>query len=227
MITVDEALKLLRAEAVPEAVEEMAAHHKTEREILGIRVPVITEMTQDWRHELDLEARLAFAAGLWESGIFEARIAAAKLLVQARIRPDDQEVWALITSWLPDLDCWALSDHLAEAGSRRLSADPSRLDEVEAWLKSPHSWTRRAALVFTHPWTKLTHPKAAEIEQRERILGWAAQLVQDRDWHIQKAIGTWIRDLSKRAPERAEAFLQNEGAELKSFARKLARSWMV
>lgn len=227
MITIDDALRLLRAEAVPGAVEEMAAYHKTDREILGIRVPVITEMAQDWRNELDFNGRVRLASDLWESGVFEARIAAAKLLVQARIRPDDQPVWDLITSWLPDFDGWALADHVAEAGSRRLVADPSRLDAVEEWVKSPHMWTRRAALVFTHPWAKLVHPKPAELEQRERILGWAALLVKDRDWFIQKAIGGWIRDMSKRAPDRADAFLQNEGLELKSFARKLARSWMA
>ena len=40
---------------------------------------------------------VALAAGLWDSDIHEARVAAAKLLTQARIRPDDA-VWDVLAS---------------------------------------------------------------------------------------------------------------------------------
>jgi hypothetical protein len=49
----------------------------------------VTELATDWRKALDLPGRIALAQGLWASDIFEARIAAAKLFLQARIRPDD------------------------------------------------------------------------------------------------------------------------------------------
>ena len=51
---------------------------------------------------------------------FEARLAAAKLLTQARIRPD-QEAWDLIKSWVPDFDSWAIADHACMAGQRRVA----------------------------------------------------------------------------------------------------------
>jgi 3-methyladenine DNA glycosylase AlkD len=83
-------------------------------------------------------------------------------------------------------------------------------------------WTRRAALVMTLPWTRQRHPKAEEVMARERILGWAATLSGDREWFVQKAIAWWLRELSKRDPERVKAFLAAHGEALKGFARREA-----
>jgi 3-methyladenine DNA glycosylase AlkD len=83
-------------------------------------------------------------------------------------------------------------------------------------------WTRRAALGATLPWTKQNHPKPADLVCRDRILGWAAGYAADHDWFIQKAVGWWLRDLSKHDPARTRAFLAEHGAALKPFARKEA-----
>ena len=221
-MTLDEALSDLRDAGDPERAAGSAAYHKVEREYLGVAVPQIDEMAKRWRAGVTPEERLALAKGLWDSNVFEARIAAAKLLVQARIRPDDEGAWRLIASWVPDFDCWALADHASIAGQKRLIADPRRLDEVEAWTTSPHMWTRRAALVMTLTWNRMRNPKPEDLERRERILGWAASYVDDREWFIQKAIGWWLRDLSKHDPERTRAFIAAHGERMKPFARKEA-----
>lgn len=219
---IDAALAALAARADPGKAEAMAAYHKAPRRYLGVAVPEIEALVGGWRAELDLDARLALAAGLWQSDIHEARVAAAKLLTQARIRPDDSGAWALICGWVPEFDAWAIADHVAKAGERRLLADPRRLDTVETWLDHPNLWVRRAALVFTLPWTKDRNPKPAELAERERILGWAARLAGERDWFLQKAVAWWLRDLSKRDPERTRAFLAAHGAAMKPFARREA-----
>jgi len=211
----------LQALADPAKAAEMAAYHKVERPYLGVPVPQIEALTDRWRAELSLDDRLALAAELWRSNIHEARVAAAKLLTQARIRPD-AAAWALIVSWVPDFDGWALADHASIAGQKRLVADPSRLDEVEDWVASPHMWTRRAALVMTLPWTKQNFPKAQDLAIRARVLGWCAQLAPDRDWFIQKAVAWWVRDLSKHDAAAARGFLAEHGEALKPFARKEA-----
>ena len=219
---IGEALSELRSATDPERAAGSAAYHKVEREYLGLSVPQIDEMTKRWRSKLKLEQRLDLAAGLWASNIHEARIAATKLLNQARIRPDDEEAWRLIAFWVPDFDGWAVADHASIAGQKRLVADPSRLGEVETWTTSQHMWTRRAALVMTLPWTKMNHPKQDDLARRDRILGWAASYVDDKDWFIQKAIGWWLRDLSKHDPDRTRAFIEQFGPRMKAFARKEA-----
>jgi 3-methyladenine DNA glycosylase AlkD len=214
-------LQDLEALADPAKAAEMLGYHKAPRPYLGVPVPQIDDLADRWRAERNLDDRLTLASKLWQTNIHEARIAAAKLLTQARIRPDEA-AWQLIASWVPDFDAWAIADHASIAGQKRLVADPSRLDTVEGWIASPRMWTRRAALVMTLPWTKQNFPKPEELATRARVLGWCATLADDRDWFIQKAIAWWVRDLSKHDATAAKAFLDNHGARLKPFARKEA-----
>ena len=220
-MTPEAALAALRAAGDTARAEGAAAYHKAPRVYLGVPVPGIEALVRDWRAELDLAGRVALARALWDSDIHEARVAAAKLLTQARIR-DDGPVWALFCDWVPQFDGWAVADHACAVGSRRLMADLSRLDEIEGWTTDPSVWVRRAALVVALPLARLPHPKPAEIAARERVLGWAAGYVADRAWFIQKAVAWWLRDLSKRDPDRVRAFLTEHADRMKPFARREA-----
>ena len=212
-------LAALTAHVNPAKAAEMAAYHKVAREYLGVANPVINDLCANWRRDMTLDDRITGARDLWASNIHEARIAAAKLLTQARMRPDDG-VWSTVCAWVPEFDAWAIADHACAAGDRRLLADPTRLDTVETWTTSDHMWSRRAAMVMTLPWTKQSHPKPEETAARERILGWAATYVTDHDWFIQKSISWWLRSLSRRDPDRVRAFLDAHGATMKPFARR-------
>jgi 3-methyladenine DNA glycosylase AlkD len=226
-MSADEALAALQALADPAKAAEMATYHKVPRTYLGVSVPQIDTLARDWRVATTVEQRIALASELWASDIHEARVAAAKLFTQSRIRPDDSGVWHLIATWVPDFDAWAIADHVCIAGAKRLVADTRRVDEVEQWIASPHMWTRRAALVITLPWTKQNFPKPADLEIRRRVLDWCAGYAEDRDWFIQKAIAWWLRDLSRHDPALTRAWLDKHGSRLKAFARKEASRHLV
>lgn len=211
----------LDALANPERAAEMAAYHKGNRRYLGVSNPVLNDLTKAWRRELSVEERVTQADLLWQSNSHEGRIAAAKLLTQARIK-DDGAVWDLICSWVPQFDAWAIADHACSAGSRRLVANPSRLDVVETWTTDPSMWVRRAALVITLPWTKQNHPTPLDEQIRDRVQGWAVSYVSDKQWFIQKSIAWWMRELSKHDPDRVTRFLDAHGDDLKPFARREA-----
>ena len=49
-------------------------------------------------------------------------------------------------------------------------------------------------------YTKLLRDDAKKGRNPERSLKWAAGMVDDRQWFIQKAIGWWLRELSKHNP---------------------------
>jgi len=225
-VTPEQALAALEALADPAKAGEMAAYHKSSRRFFGVSVPQIDDLSDAWRADCTLDERLALAAGLWAADIHETRIAAAKLLAQARIRPDDEGAWALIQSWLPEFDGWAIADHAMIAGQKRLVWQPERIEAVERWTTSPHMWTRRAAMVVTLPFAKQNHPKPVENAIRERVLGWAAVYATDPDWFIQKAVAWWLRDLSKHDADRVRAWLEEHGAKLKNFARKEAAKYL-
>jgi 3-methyladenine DNA glycosylase AlkD len=213
-----EAIAALRGLADPEKAAGMAAYHKVKRVYLGVQVPLIDGLARDWRAATGLEDRIALAKGLWESDIHEARVAAAKLFTQARIRPDDEAVWRMIARWVPDFDGWAIADHVAIAGAKRLVADPARVDEVEEWTRSQHMWTRRAALVMTLPWARMNFPKGRDLAIRDRVLGWCVRYADDRDWFIQKAVAWWLRDLSRHDARRVHDWIAEHGGRLKPWA---------
>lgn len=223
---IDAALAQLRAAANPDYAAYAAAYHKADRPYLGIKVPVVEAMADEWRAACSLDDRLTLAAALWDTNIHEARVAAAKLLTQARIKPDDGAAWDLIQTWVPQFDAWAIADHACIAAQKRITADPSRIEAVEGWTTSENMWQRRAALVATLPFTKQNFPKPFELDIRDRVLGWAATYADDRDWFIQKAIAWWLRDLSKHDAARALAFLETHGLRLKPFARKEAAQYL-
>ncbi|WP_172299887.1 DNA alkylation repair protein [Pseudoruegeria sp. HB172150] len=220
-MTPEAAIAALEGYIQPGKAADMAAYHKADRPYLGVTNPDIDTLVKYWRREMTVAERAELADDLWRTNIHEARLAAAKLLTQARIK-EDEPVWQLIASWVPTFDAWAIADHASIAGQKRLVADPSRLDEVEVWTRSDHMWSRRAALVMTLPWTKQNNPKPEEEAIRDRVLGWAASYVPDKDWFIQKAVAWWVRDLSKHDAERAKAFLEAHGGDMKGFARKEA-----
>jgi 3-methyladenine DNA glycosylase AlkD len=221
-MTPTDALAALEAAADAAKAAEMAAYHKAPRRYLGLALPAMEPLVAEWRAGLDVPGRVVLARGLWDSDVHEARIAAAKLLTQARFRDHEPLVWAEALRWVPAFDAWAIADHAAKAIERRLVADPARLDVVETWTTDATMWVRRAALVATLPWTKARHPTPEEAAARERILDWAATYVADRDWFIQKAVGWWLRSLAPHDPARVRAFLAGPGARLKPFARREA-----
>lgn len=225
MVTTEAALAALAAAGDGERAVQMAAYHKSTRPFFGVPVPQIDALVKAWR-VAELADRVALADGLWQAGVHEARVAAAKLLDQSRFRPTDAPVWAQLVRWLPDLDGWAIADHVMIAGQKRVVADPRRIDEVEGWTRSPSMWVRRAALVVTLPFAKSGTPKPVEAAVRARVLGWAGGYVADPEWFMQKVVAWWLRDLSKHNPDQTRAFLEVHGGSMKAFARKEASKYL-
>jgi len=225
-MTPEAALAQLQAKADPARAEQMHAYHKIDRPYLGLSNGDVAAMATEWRKSCDIGSLVALAQGLWNSNIYEARIAAGKLFIQARMRPDDHAAWACITGFVPEFDSWAIADAVAQGGQKRLIQDPSRLDEIEGWTRSDHLWTKRAALVFSLPFCKSRHPNAVDTAARARILDWCSAYADDKAWFIQKAVAWWLRDLSKRDPDTVQAWLDAHGARLKPFARKEAGKYL-
>jgi 3-methyladenine DNA glycosylase AlkD len=212
-------LQALRARADAKRAEREKAYQKSRWEHWGVALPGMDAAIGEALGDLTQKEALSLCVRLWREPVWDLKIVAGRILARKSISPD-AEVWAFVTERLPDLDGWAVADDLADVGSRCLTHDPRRLDDVETWIKSPHLWTRRAALVFTLAWAK-------GERDPERMLGWAARLAEDRQWFIQKAIGWWLRELSKRDPKHVRRFLKEHGRKLTGVAKREATKYLA
>ncbi len=221
----DHALDQLKSLARAQKSNEMAAYHKAKRAYLGVSNPEIDALVRRWKQGADTETLVASARALWRSDIHEARVAAAKILSKPRF-DDDAGVWAEISTWVADFDAWAIADHACKAGSFRLLAVRTRLDDVAAWTVHENMWVRRAALVTTLPWARMASPDKRDRAIRARILGWAGQYTRETEWFMQKVVGWWLRELSKRNVAPVTGFLNAHGDNMKPFARKEACKYL-
>jgi 3-methyladenine DNA glycosylase AlkD len=194
------------------------AYQKSRAEHWGVPLPGMDAAIKETLGGLKRHEALTLCRRLWREPVWDLKIVAGRILARKSIEPDDK-VWAFVTERLADLDGWAVADDLADVASRCLVADPGRLDAVEAWIENPHMWTRRAALVSTLRWAK-------DERDPERMLGWAARLAEDRQWFIQKAVGWWLRELSKRDPKRVRRFLKDHGEKLTAVATREATKYL-
>ncbi|SLN30923.1 DNA alkylation repair enzyme [Aquimixticola soesokkakensis] len=208
-MTPNDALEALRAASDPDRAAQLATRHG-DGTYLGTPAQTISDLAGAWRKTLDLTARLELAQGLWESAVFEARIAAAKLLTQARI-PEDQALWDQILAWLPQAGLWPVLDALAAAGARRLAARPDRLSDVLPLASAEAPLLRRAALLLTEPMAKADFPDADALIRREQVLGLLPALLADSDKDVHRTAQSWLRTFAKHDFKRARAFRQDHG----------------
>jgi 3-methyladenine DNA glycosylase AlkD len=209
----------LRAFADLDRAAQEKRYQKSSWRHWGVALPNMDAAIRATVAELGQGDALALAARLWREPVWDLKIVAGRLLARKTVAPD-ADVWTFVVRRMGDLDGWAVADNFASVGGRCLLADLTRLDIVESWVESPHLWTRRAALVFTLPWTKDGRDPA-------RMLGWAARLAPDREWFIQKAIGWWLRELSKRDSARVRRFLDEQSAPLMAVALREATKYLA
>lgn len=208
----------LRGLGSPEHAAQEKRYHKSSWEHWGVRAPDMDRAIREHLEGAGPDTLFALCERLWREPVWDLKVVAARALARKSVAPD-LRAWRFVVDRMPELDGWAIADDLADVASRCLIADPTRLDQVEPWVASPHFWTRRASLVFTLPWTK-------PGRDPERMLGWASALLEDREWFIQKAIGWWLRSLSKSSPERVRSFLEAHGAAVKGVARREATKYL-
>ncbi len=220
-----EPIAQLRALGNPEKAAKMRAYHKTDREVLGVANPEIEKLVRGLRSGPTND--LALADELWQSGIFEARIAAAKLLTRGKLSEElDAIYWRAILGYAPDFDGWAIADAMATAAHKRVLVLPERYLDLDPWTKSKHLWIKRAVMVYTLPFARLREPDAAQSQAISQILEWAAEYTHDPEWFIQKSVAWWLRDYSKRHPKSAREFLAQNAIYMQNFARKVAAKYL-
>jgi 3-methyladenine DNA glycosylase AlkD len=225
-MTGEEAVTALEGLGDPLKAAQMEAYHKAPRRYLGVSNPVIEHAVRRWRTAVAPADWADLAIELWNSDVHEAMIAAGKLLDLERFPSSDEAAWEALCEWVESFDAWAVADHAMIAGQKRLVAQPERIETVATWTTHPNMWTRRAALVITLPYAKVSTPDAVEERIRQRVLAWAAVYVDDQEWFIQKAVAWWLRELSKVDSAVTREFVSTHDSAMRGFARREATKYL-
>lgn len=192
-----------------------AAHMKAylldQFEFLGLPAPVRRQAVKDigklqWQSADDV---LAAAELLWQKPQREYRYTAVDLLRKhsALLRVNDLpalQALLLRDAWWETVD--GLSAVIAEVMHAGVQQQPNIAVAMDAWLKHPSHWVRRAAMLHQLGWRLDT--------DTTRLFAYAQQLADGNEFFIRKAIGWALRDYARWNPQAVTEFLMQHRANL-------------
>ena len=180
------------------------------RSYLGSPVPVLVLRVPEFRRRLRAFDRALgpltapelrrLLRRLAQGPTYEERLSAIELLDRRPAGWDDA-TWRLVDRWVDEATGWALSDSLAAGPiAGWLASDPTRFREIVRWTRSRSLWRRRAATYALHDWVA-----KGELDRPFALL---ERSLDDPEFWVRRAVGTWLRECWKRDPARTEAFLR-------------------
>ncbi len=192
----------LRSAAKPGTWDKLQAYLGSPVPVLGLSTPQLKEAHKAFaRDHPDLRSTEvnALAAALWESATWEEKIFAIGLLDRHRDLLDDAS-WSLADSWVDGATGWGLSDGLASGPiSFMVHSRPKRFAELLRWTKAENMWRRRASTYALNEFIR-----AGELDRPFRLL---ERLLYDKEFWVQRAVGTWLRESWKKDAKRTQRFL--------------------
>ena len=189
----------------------MKAYLLNQFEFLGLAAPVRRAAVKEigkvkWQTTADL---LAAAELLWHKPEREYRYIVVDLLRQHSDQLSVNELPALQALLLQD--AWwetvdGLSAVIADVMHVAVQQKPNAAVTMDVWLKHPSHWVRRSAMLHQLGWRLDT--------DTTRLFGYAAQLADEKEFFIRKAIGWALRDYARWNPQAVTEFLVQHRARL-------------
>lgn len=199
----------------PEQARIVAGYLKTSSlRFLGVRLPEIARIARGAMRGRDEQELVELMSGLWSEPVYEARRAAVDIMKEYAVKGDLERALRMIDGWINDVDTWAILDPI---GSNCLGALLLRRPEIEEvlvkWSKDSNLWRRRASIL---PYLYLSLKQNYRPEHNERILRAVKPHISDNEFFVGKAAGWVIRELSKRDPTTAGAFIDRNRESMTS-----------
>jgi 3-methyladenine DNA glycosylase AlkD len=149
---------------------------------LGVAIPELRRMAKGLKdHEL--------AAGLWDSGIHDARILASMV-------DDPAQVTRLqMDAWVKDFDSWDLCDQVC---SNLFDKTPYAVERGLAWVEMDEEYVRRAGFVMAA--ALAVHDKKLPDEVFRQFFEPMVKYAVDERNFVRKAINWALRQIGKCRP---------------------------
>jgi 3-methyladenine DNA glycosylase AlkD len=149
--------------------------------IYGVRTPVLNQLAKKYK-----EGGFELVSELWESGAFEERVLAAKLLKEV-CKKDPQKALKLVEGFSKNISDWAVCDAIGMQSLKPVARKIQKeIFELSSRLiKSENFWERRLSLVIIEDFTK---DKSLQPEILKRV----KKLEGDKEYYVRKAV-EWIK----------------------------------
>jgi len=196
-LNAQELLQTIKENGNPDKAPLHKKYHKSELIFYGWDTPDLRKLAVSAAGQIkDNDTLFIFAAFLWASEIWEARMLCEYILAK-RLDLFMEEDFTRFYKWLRDCDGWAVTDMLAyPVLGEYLRRFPQFVPQVDRWKEDDHLWVRRAGLVRFI--TSVRH-KEPWPENMEPILRYH---LEEKDFFIRKAIGWVLREWSRLHPQR-------------------------
>ena len=176
----------LKEQSTPEAKAAAMKFVPNAEKVYGIRTPVLNRMAKKFR-----EGGFDLVKELWNSGAFEEKLLAGKLL-NVICKEDPLLSLKLVTGFTKDISDWAVCDCI---GMQSLKPVAKKIrheifDLSGKLIKSKNLWERRLSLVIIEVYTK---DSALQPEIMKRV----RTLENDEEYYVRKAVDWIKRNLKK------------------------------
>src|SRR5678816_2080014 len=171
----------LKEHSTPEAKAAALKFVPNAEKVYGIRTPVLNIMAKKYK-----EGGFDLVKELWDSGAFEERLLAAKLL-NVICKKDPSLSLKLVGSFSKDISNWAVCDAVGMQSLKPVAKKIQKeiFDLSAKLIKSKNLWERRLSLVIIEVFTK-DNSLQAEIIKRVKMLE------NDEEYYVKKAV-VWIK----------------------------------
>jgi 3-methyladenine DNA glycosylase AlkD len=173
--------KELKEHATPEAKAAALKFVPNAEKIYGIRTPVLNVLAKKYK-----EGGFDLVKELWDSGAFEERLLAAKLLTII-CKKDPLLSLKLVADFSKDISNWAVCDVVGMQSLKPVAKKIQKeiFDLSAKLVKSKNLWERRLSLVMIEVFTK-DRSLHTEIKRRVKMLE------NDEEYYVKKAV-VWIK----------------------------------
>ena len=211
---VEELDSALRAVGEEKRATGAKAYLKSDLEFIGVAAKPLRAVARaflDAHPDVDRVALVALVGALWTRPVYELKAVAVAML-ERRTADLVIEDLGLVEDLLRESQTWALVDWLCTKVAAPLVEGHPRESRIvlERWSADDDFWIRRASMLAQLPALR------AGAGDFELFASFAARMVGEREVFIRKAIGWVLRDVSKKRPELAYAFLAEHAHEVSS-----------
>lgn len=204
----DQVLEELRAASSRERSENEKRYLKSARIHIGCGMPHVDVVVRGLRkRSLTHDEILGLIEGLWDSGIFEGCMVAAKLAAVESKKLGVPELF-VFEQMLRESGGWALVDTLSTGviGSIVAGSPDAAASVLDRWATDRDFWVRRAAMLA------LLKPLRRGEGDWKRFTRYADSMLEEKEFFIRKAIGWVLRETSKKRPDLVYRWMEPRAA---------------